>query len=214
MPTPNRIRVLIVDDHPMVRLGLSGFLRDFDDLELVGEASSGQEGVALCTQAQPDVVLMDLMMPDMDGIAATALIRQMHPQVQVIALTSFGTEELVKAALKAGAIGYLLKNVTTDELAQAIRAAVVSQPTLTKAALDALVSSSASPAQEPTFHLTETERKVLTLMKQGLSNTEIAVQLGVSRSTIKTHASNMFAKMGVDSRVEAVTLALERGLIA
>src|SRR5689334_21364424 len=212
MSTPKRIRVLIVDDHAMVRLGLSGFLMDFEDLELVGEASSGQEGIDLCAQVQPDVVLMDLMMPDMDGIAAMTTIREMNPQVQVVALTSFGSEELVKAALKAGAIGYLFKNVSTEELAKAIRAAAASQPTLAMEALHALISAPSTP-EPPAFSLTETEHKVLALMKQGLSNTEIAAQLGVSPSTIKTHASNMFAKMGVGSRVEAVTLGLQHGLI-
>ncbi len=213
MTAQNRIRVLIVDDHAMVRLGLSGFLKDFDDLELVGEASGGQAGVDLCAHTQPDVVLMDLMMPDMDGVAATALIRQTNPHVQVIALTSFGNEALVRAVIKAGAIGYLFKNVMADELANAIRAAAASQPTLAKEALQALISSPVASVPEPKFSLTETERKVLVLMKQGLSNTEIAAKLGVSPSTIKTHVSNMFAKMEVGSRVEAVALALRHGLI-
>jgi two-component system, NarL family, response regulator LiaR len=213
MSISSQIRVMIIDDHAMVRLGLSIFLKDFDDLELVGAASSGQEGLDLCAQTQPDVVLMDLMMPGMDGIATTTQIRQMYPHVQVIALTSFGKEELVKAAMKAGAIGYLFKDVTADELAKAIRAAVVSQPTLAKEALQALISSSPAAPAEPTFSLTDTERKVLALMKQGLNNTEIAEQLGVSRSTIKTHASNIFSKMGVGSRVEAVTMALQYGLV-
>src|SRR5690349_5760933 len=165
MAHQKRIRVLIVDDHAMVRLGLSGFLQDFDDLDLVGEASGGQEGVDLCARTQPDVVLMDLMMPDMDGVAATTLIRQMNPNVQVIALTSFGNESLVKAAIKAGAIGYLFKNVMADELANAIRAVAASQPTLAKEALQALISSPETSVPEPKFSLTETERKVLILMK-------------------------------------------------
>jgi two-component system, NarL family, response regulator LiaR len=213
MSNQRRIRVLIIDDHAMVRLGLSIFLKDFDDLELVGSASGGEEGLKLAGQTNPDVVLMDMMMPTMDGVTTTTLLRQMYPDVQVIALTSFGKEQLVKDAMKAGAIGFLFKDVTADELAQAIRAAVDSQPTLSGEALQALMSTSSDTLSDLPFTLTDTERKVLSLMKQGLKNTEIAEQLGVSRSTIKTHVSNIFSKMGVSNRVEAVTLALRHALI-
>jgi NarL family two-component system response regulator LiaR len=213
MAQQKRIRILIIDDHAMVRLGLSVFLREFDDLELVGEASSGAAGHQLCAQTRPDVVLMDLLMPGMTGVEATRIIRETCPDTQVIVITSFGKEDLVKAALQAGAIGYLFKDVSADELARAIRAAAEGQPTLAKEALQALIASTPEPVV-PSFELTESERKVLVLMRQGLNNVEIADHLGVSRSTIKTHVSNILSKMGVGSRLEAVTLALKHGLIA
>ncbi len=212
MSEHDRIRLLIVDDHTMVRRGLVVFLSAFDDLELAGEASSGAEALELCAQICPDVVLMDLVMPDMDGAAATHLIRQTCPKAQVIALTSFGKADLVKAALQAGAIGYLLKNVSAEELAEAVRAAAAGQPTLAKEAFQVLINMATQPT-EPTYDLTESERKVLALMSQGLTNAKIAEQLGVSPSTVKTHVSNILSKMGVDSRVEVVRLALQHGLV-
>lgn len=205
------IRLLIVDDHTMVRRGLAIFLRAYDDLELVGEAGGGAEAVRLCAQLQPDVVLMDLIMPEMDGIAAIQAIRQANPQIQIVALTSFGKEEQVKAALQAGAIGYLLKNVSADELAEAVRAAKAGQPTLAREATQVLISAVTRPAT-PDFGLTDTELAVLNLMAQGLTNPQIANQLTVTQSTVKTHVSNILAKMGVAGRVEAVTLALKYNL--
>jgi NarL family two-component system response regulator LiaR len=199
----HRIRLLIVDDHAMVRLGLTVFLRPYTDLEVVGEASSGDEALHLCGQAHPDVVLMDLVMPGMDGVTAT----------QVIALTSFGKEEMVRAALQAGAIGYLFKDVSSEELVQAIRAAAAGQRTLAKEALETLISAVTQPNVEVSNNnLTERERVVLTLMTRGLSNAEIARQLGVSRSTVKTHVSNILCKLSVESRVEAVAYALQHHL--
>ena len=207
-----RIRVLVVDDHAMVRRGLATFLRVFDDLELAGEAASGQEALQLCASLQPDVVLMDMVMPDMDGAAATRLIRRQSESVQVLALTSFKEEILVKSALQSGAIGYLLKDVSAEELAQAIRAAHAGRATLSPEAAQALVHA-ASQAPPPGLDLTERERAVLALMVEGLNNTQIAARLTVSPSTVKSHVSNILTKLGTASRTEAVTLALRTRLV-
>ena len=211
-PSSKRIRVLVVDDHTMVRRGLATFLKVFDDLELSGEAASGQEAIQLCAQLQPDVVLMDMVMPDMDGATATRLIRKQSPSVQVLALTSFKEEILVQSALQAGAIGYLLKDVSADELAQAIRAAHAGRSTLSPEAAEALVHASSQPPA-PGIDLTGRELEVLSLMVEGLSNTQIAARLAVSPSTIKSHVSNILAKLRVSSRTEAVTLALRNRLV-
>jgi NarL family two-component system response regulator LiaR len=203
---------LLVDDHAVVRSGLSAFLLAFDDLELVGEASSGEEAVRLCDRLQPDVVLMDLVMPVMDGAEATRAIREKCPAIQVIALTSFKEKELVEGAMEAGAIGYLLKNVSADELAMAIREAHAGRPTLAPEAAQALIQARREP-QKIGFDLTEREREVLALLVQGLNNPEIAERLVVSRSTIKFHVSSILSKLGVASRTEAVAVAVKEGLL-
>jgi NarL family two-component system response regulator LiaR len=208
-----RIRVLVVDDHTMVRRGLATFLKVFDDLDLAGEAASGQAAIELCAQIQPDVVLMDMVMPDMDGATATRLIRKQSSQVQVLALTSFKEEILVQSALQAGAIGYLLKDVTADELAQAIRAAHAGRSTLSPEAAQALVHATSQP-QAPGIDLSEREREVLALMVDGLNNTQIAAKLTVSPSTVKSHVSSILTKLGVASRTEAATLALRNRLVS
>jgi NarL family two-component system response regulator LiaR len=201
------IRVMLVDDHTMVRHGLATFLKVYDDLQLVGEAENGEMAVQLCDQYQPDVILMDMVLPEMDGATATRAIRQKYPEVQIIALTSFKEGTLIKKALEAGAIGYLLKDVSADDLARAIRAAHVGRATLSPEAAQALVqTTNQSPA--PGLDLTEREREVLILMIEGLNNTQIAGRLSVSPSTIKSHVSNILSKLGVSSRTEAVTLAL------
>ena len=207
------IRVMLVDDHTMVRRGLAAFLKVFDDLQLAGEAESGADAIQLCAKILPDVILMDMVMPDMDGAAATRAIRQQFPQVQVIALTSFKEGNLVKNALEAGAIGYLLKDVSADELVSAIRAAHAGRATLSPEAAQALVETANQPAA-PGLDLTEREREVLALMIEGLNNTQIAGRLTVSPSTIKSHVSNILAKLGVASRTEAVTLALRNRIIS
>jgi two-component system, NarL family, response regulator LiaR len=212
MNAASPIRVLLVDDHTMVRRGLAIFLQVFDDLELAGEAGSGNEAVELCARLVPDVVLMDMVMPDMDGATATRLIRQRFPTVQVIALTSYKEEELIQNALQAGAISYLLKDVSAEELAHAIRAAHAGHATLSPAAVQALVHAASQPPV-PGHDLTPREREVLALLIEGLSNTEIAEQLVVSPSTIKSHVSHILAKLGVSSRTEAATLAVRYRLL-
>jgi NarL family two-component system response regulator LiaR len=206
------IRVLLVDDHAVVRSGLAAFLLAYDDLELVGEAGGGEEAIQQCEQQQPDIILMDLVMPGMNGVEATQAVRARCPRVQVIALTSFPEEDLVQGALRAGAISYLLKNVSAEELAAAIRAAHAGRATLAPEATQALIDAAQRP---PTSgdDLTPREREVLALMVEGLHNQEIAERLVVSRSTVKTHVSNVLAKLNVGSRAEAISLALRQKLV-
>lgn len=213
MTDSKAIRVMIVDDHAVVRSGLAAFLLAFDDLELAGEASSGVEAVRLCSQLQPDVVLMDLMMPEMDGATATRAIRQACPQIQVIALTSFPEEKLVQDALAAGAISYLLKNVSAEELAKAIRAAHAGKSTLAPEAAQALIHAANQPPA-PGSDLTDREREVLALMVRGLDNNAIADRLTISRSTAKFHVSIILSKLGVGNRTEAVALAVQHHLVS
>jgi len=205
------IKVLLVDDHTVVRSGLSKFLLVNRDLKLVGEASDGEEAVQKVSLYGPDIVLMDLMMPGMDGITATREIHQKYPKVKVIALTSFAEQNMVQGALQAGAIGYLQKNVTAKELSHAIRSAHEGRMTLSPEATQVLANSVAQP-QIPGEQLTERERDVLKCMVEGLNNNEIAETLVVSLGTVKFHVSNIFHKLGVDSRVEAVKLAIEQKL--
>lgn len=206
------IRVMIVDDHAVVRSGLGAFLKAFQDLELVGEATNGKQAIELCQQRLPQVILMDLMMPVIDGVEATRAIRQAYPEVQIIVLTSFADDELVQRAMQAGAIGYLLKNVSHLQLAEAIRAAHAGRPTLAPEAAKALIEATRQPTT-PGADLTEREREVLALVAEGLSNPEIAVRLTISESTAKTHVSHIMAKLGVTTRTEAATLALRYNLV-
>jgi NarL family two-component system response regulator LiaR len=206
------IRVLLVDDHAMVRRGLATFLKVYDDLQLAGEVENGLDAIQQCAEFKPDVVLMDMVMPGMDGASATRAIRQQFPNVRVIALTSFKERDLIKNALEAGAIGYLLKDVSADELAQAIRAAYSGRATLAPDAAQVLVQMVNQPPG-PGLDLTEREREVLTLMIEGLSNAQIAAKLGVGSSTIKSHVSNILSKLGAESRTEAVTLALRNHIL-
>ena len=212
MDTVQTIRVMVVDDHAVTRSGLAAFLMAYDDLELVSEASSGAEAAQLCPQVQPHVVLMDLLMPEMDGATATRLIREACPAVQVIALTSFRDEALVEGALQAGAVSYLLKNVSADELAHAIREAAVGRSTLAPEVAQVLIQQRHHPP-ETGSDLTAREREVLALMTRGLNNTEIAEQLVVSRSTVKFHVSNILSKLSSSSRTEAVAFAVQHHLV-
>ncbi len=210
--TDTPTRVLIVDDHAMVRSGLSAFLSVSEDLELVGEADSGNQALRMVAEHSPDVVLMDLVMPGMDGVATTRAIRERFPAVRVIALTSFPEDKLVQEVLEAGALSYLLKNVSADELGRAIRAAKSGQPTLAPEAAQALISRVTAP-KLPGHDLSPREREVLALMVQGLNNPDIAERLVVGRSTVKFHVSSILGKLGVQSRTEAVALAVQHHLV-
>jgi two-component system, NarL family, response regulator LiaR len=206
------IRVVIVDDHNMVRKGLVVLLQEFDDLSVIGEAADGELAVDLCRRLPVDVVLMDMIMPRMDGVTATRHIRENNPATQVIALTSFSDETNVQAALKAGAVGYLMKNISGDELANAIRRANDGQSTLAPEAAQVLIRATTRP---PTIghDLTEREREVLGLMKEGLNNREIGERLIISSSTVKNHVSSILSKLGTISRTQAVALAMEYKLL-
>jgi two-component system, NarL family, response regulator LiaR len=208
----NSIRILLVDDHMVVRSGLSTVLSVFDDLQLVGEAGDGEEAIRLCERLQPDLVLMDLLMPRMDGVTAIKAIKERWPQIQVIALTSFKEKEYVEGAIKAGANGYLLKNVSADELVKAIHRAAAGQPSLSPEAAQVLIQHVNQPAQ-PGQDMTSREKEILALMVKGLSNNEIAERLIISQSTVKFHVSNVLSKLGVSGRTEAVAMAVKFHLV-
>ena len=207
-----RITVAIVDDHELVRSGLESILSLYDDLELVGQARSGEAAVALCAARRPDVVLMDLIMPGMDGVAATELLLRRSPGTKVLALTSFSDSELIERALRAGAIGYLLKSVSGDELAAAIRRAHAGLSTLAPEAAKVLIDAVTTPANVGVL-LTARERDVLSLLTEGLTNAEIAARLSVSLSTVKTHVSSIIAKLGAATRTEAAAIAVRDQLV-
>jgi len=213
MGSDRPIRVMIVDDHKVVRSGLSAFLMAYDDLELVAEADSGEKAIAVCHKNMPDVVLMDLVMPKMNGAETTEAILKNCPQVKVIALTSFKEQDLVEGALKAGAIGYLLKDVDADDLATAIRQAYAGKPTLAPEAAQILIQASRQ-VYHPGIDLTVREREVLALLVEGRTNPEIAEILVVSKSTVKFHVSSILNKLQVSSRTEAVAKALQENLLS
>lgn len=212
MTDSQTIRVMLVDDHAMVRRGLTAFLKVYPDLEMVGEAANGREAVDSCERFRPDVILMDLMMPEMDGASATRHIRSNRPEIQIIALTSFQEKDLVQEALQAGAISYLLKGVTAQELANAIRAAHAGRSTLAPEATQILIRA-ANEGPAPGHDLTPREYQVLELVAEGLSNPDIAKELNVSRSTARAHVSQILSKLGVSNRTEAIALAFRSKLV-
>ena len=207
------IQVMLVDDHNVVRSGLATFLRAYDDLELVGEAKNGLEALNLCRKKKPDVILMDLMMPEMDGIAATRAILADYPDIKIIAMTSFEEEELVHGVLAAGAMGYLLKNVTADDLAKAIRDAFSGKSTLSPEAATALIHAT-RPSKPSLNELTDREREVLNLVVQGQSNQQIADAMVITVATVKAHVSNILSKLQVSSRAEAIAFAIKNKLVS
>jgi NarL family two-component system response regulator LiaR len=212
MSETDPIRVIAVDDHQVVRGGIKYALLDYDDVELVAEAHSGEDAVRLCQQARPDVVLMDLMMPGMDGVETTRAIREQCPEVQILILSSFHDKDLVPRAMQAGAIGYLLKGVSNQDLVEAIRTAHAGEPVLAREAMAALVQA-ATPSPKLGDDLSEREREVLALLAQGLSNKEIAERLFLSVATVKYHVRVLLSKLGATSRAEAVALAWQNKLI-
>jgi NarL family two-component system response regulator LiaR len=212
MTESRNIRVMVVDDHEVVRGGLKYFLLPFDDIDLVAEADSGEAAVSLCDEVRPDVILMDLMMPGMDGVAATQTIRDRYGDVQVIIFTGFSETKLVHRALQAGAIGYLLKGMSIEELVRAIRSAHAGRPTLAPEATQALIEQSA-PAVVVGQTLSVRQKEVLALIVQGLSNVEIAGQLEVSVSTVRHHVSEILTKLEAHNRAEAAALAVQHNLV-
>lgn len=217
MKSERPIRVLLVDDHEIVRRGLAVFLAGYDDMELVGQAADGEEAIARCRELSPDVVLMDLVMPKMDGPTAIRAIRAQNPEVKIVALTTFRDKELVHETLQAGATGYLYKDASVDELADAIRRAhagntVVLSPQAAEALLD-LIDVIEQP-QEQAPELSGREREVLTLLVGGLTNRQIAHKLHVSESTAKQYVRGILSKLQVSSRTEAVAIAVQKNLLA
>lgn len=204
------IRIVIADDHAVVRAGLAQLLGTFPDVELVGAAADGEEAVALCAERRPDVVLMDLEMPVLDGIAATARIRAAQPGIAVVVLTSFSDRERILRALDAGAAGYLLKDAEPDELRKAIRAAARGESPLDPKAARALLSSrAATGAAAP---LSEREREVLAMVAEGLPNKVIAQRLSISEKTVKAHLTSVFRQIGVTDRTQAALWAQRNGI--
>jgi NarL family two-component system response regulator LiaR len=206
------ISVMIVDDHPVVRTGLKTMLQVFDDLMFIGEAASGPQTLAECEQTLPDVILMDMLMPGMNGVATTRAVLARYPGVKIIVLTSFAEEEMVQDALEAGAIGYLLKNAPIDKLAEAIRSAYSGKPTLAPEATRALINAKTGPLKLGR-DLTPRERDVLALVVEGLSNEEIAAQLTISPATARHHVSACIKKLGASNRTQAAARAVEYQLI-
>lgn len=212
-PVTEKISVFIVDDHPVVRQGLRTFLETQSDLDIVGEASNGEDAVKLIENSVPDVVLMDLVLPGIDGIEATRLAREVSPSTKVIVLTSFADDEKVFPAIKAGAAGYLLKDVEPTQLADAIRAVQRGEALLHPTVAAKLMQEvSADERRAPGGDLTERELEVLRLIARGMSNREIASELTVSEKTVKTHVSNILAKLHLADRTQAALYAVRRGL--
>ncbi len=208
MPEP--IRILIADDHPVVRTGLDGMRASQAEFEVVGEATNGRQAVESADRLHPDVVLMDLRMPELDGVAATSKIRQRHPEIKVLVLTTYDSDADILPAVEAGAIGYLLKDAPREDLFRAIRAAAKGESFLAPAVATRLMGRMRAPAEET---LSAREMQVLEMVAQGASNKEIGRQLHISEATVKTHLIHIFDKLGVSDRTQAVTVAMQRGIM-
>jgi DNA-binding NarL/FixJ family response regulator len=209
------IRVLLVDDHSVVRMGLRAFFDMLDDIEVVGEATDGSEGVAMARRLKPDVILMDLLMPNMDGVTAIGRIKAERPETEIVTMTSFIEEEKVTAALEAGASGYVLKDAEADEVAQAIRAAFAGEVHLDPAVARLLAQrmrTRKDPAESLVEPLTDREKDVLRLLGQGMSNKDIGAQLFITERTARTYVSNILGKLGLASRTQAALWAVEHKL--
>jgi NarL family two-component system response regulator LiaR len=206
------IRVMIVDDHAMVRDGLKVFLSVFEDIEVVAEANNGYQAIELCQRFQPDVILMDILMPELDGPTATERIRNSYPRVQVIVLTSFVEQELVQKALQSGAISFLLKDVHAGKLAESIREACRGRGTIDSTAVKILMDVPVQP-DKPIFDLSQRELEILEYIVRGATNNQIALALTISPGTVRFHVSNILSKMGGSNRTEAASLALQYGLV-
>lgn len=207
------IRVMIVDDHPMVRDGLKVYLDVSPTLNCIAEVSSGDEALAVCAENPPDVILMDMLMPGMDGPTATRLVLDRYPWIKVIALTSFHDPDLVQRAITAGASGYLLKSVSMSDLTAAIESVVGGRAVLAPEAAQALVKVTRRESRMVEHDLTQRERETLALLVQGLTNAEIAERMDISQYTARFHVSNILTKLGAENRTDAVRLALEQGLV-
>ena len=205
-----RTRVVIVDDHDMVREGLSIFLRTFSDMQLSGEASSGEDAIRICDAASPDVLLMDLVMPGIGGVEAIRQIHEKHPGIKIIALSSFEEEPLVKAALRSGVTSYLLKNISANRLVEAIRSSLSGLATFAPEIALSLTKRASGRLKEDHFDLTPREKDIARLLEQGFTNHQISAELGISLNTAKNHVANILQKMGVRNRTQAATL-LSRG---
>jgi DNA-binding NarL/FixJ family response regulator len=205
-----RISLLIADDHPVVRAGLRGMLESQPDFEVVGEATTGKEAVQLTDRLHPKVILMDLRMPEMDGVTAISKIKAEHPDIHVLVVTTYDSDADILPAIENGATGYLLKDAPREELFQAIRSAAQGKPLLAPAVAARLMERTRGPAEEA---LSGREIEVLALVAKGASNKEIANQLWISEATVKSHLLHVFAKLGVADRTAAVTKALERGIL-
>ncbi len=206
------IRILIVDDHALVRQGLRSVVHVLPNMEWIGEARNGREAVQVVAELHPDLVLMDLVMPEMDGVAAIGAIKEAHPGVRVVALTTFAEAELVLGAVQAGADGYLLKDMELSELERAIRTVHAGQPYLHPEATRHLLQATAQPA-EPPDRLTRREREVLVLIARGLSNRQIATKLTITEKTVSVHVSNILSKLQLESRTQAALYAARTGMI-
>jgi NarL family two-component system response regulator LiaR len=214
MNEPEKIGIILVDDHSTVHRGIAAIIEVFDDLELVAQGSNGKEAVQLCDEHQPDIVLMDVIMPVMNGIEATKIIHGKYPDIKILALSSFQDQESVRAMIDAGAIGYVLKNSSIDDLAHTIRAAYSGKSVFSSEVTPGLLQprQAAKPSQD--YGLTRREIEILRLMVEGLNNTEIASELTISLSTVKFHVSSVLGKLDATNRVEAVALAVEQNLVS